>query len=181
MTLSSIFVPDWITYGAPNKPGGTYHKTIGLHRSCSSSGSSTTCIHFPTKEDCMAKDRYFCSMWRSIGFLMSFAAVLELATIVAYMVVIGGGKQKRETGWKVLCFMLVLVGVVQCAGMSIVVCFLLLFPFLFSGKMQIAQVRDVIYAVQSEVWFVVRSISLTNPIGLPIRQRRPLFHRLETR
>ena len=53
---------------------------------------------------------------------MSFAAVLELATIVAYVVVIGGGKQKRETGWKVLSFLLVLVGVVQCASMAIVVC-----------------------------------------------------------
>lgn len=52
---------------------------------------------------------------------MSFAAVLELATIVAYVIIIGGGKQKRETGWKVLGFMLMLVGIVQCAGMAIVV------------------------------------------------------------
>jgi hypothetical protein len=120
MTFASIFIPDWVTYDAPGKPGGTYHKTIGLHRSCTTGHG---CIHFPTREDCMAKDRYFCSMWRSIGFLMSFAAVLELATIVAYIVVLGGGKQKRETGWKVLSFMLVLVGVVQCASMAIVVCF----------------------------------------------------------
>ena len=55
---------------------------------------------------------------------MSFAAVLELATIVAYIVVIGGGKQKRETAWKVLSFMLVLVGVVQCASMAVVVCYI---------------------------------------------------------
>jgi len=54
---------------------------------------------------------------------MSFAAVGELVTIVAYIVVLGGGKQKRETGWKVLCFMLALVGTVQCASMAIVVCF----------------------------------------------------------
>jgi len=52
---------------------------------------------------------------------MSFAAVLELVTIVAYCVVILGGKQKRETGWKVLAFMLMLVGIVQCASMAIVV------------------------------------------------------------
>lgn len=60
-------------------------------------------------------------MWRSVGFLMSFAAVLELGTIVAYVIIIGGGRQKRETGWKVLAFMLMLVGIVQCAGMAIVV------------------------------------------------------------
>lgn len=53
---------------------------------------------------------------------MSFAAVVELVTLVAYVVVLFGGKQKRETGWKILCFLLVLVGIVQAAGMSIVVC-----------------------------------------------------------
>ena len=52
---------------------------------------------------------------------MSFAAVLELVTLVAYIVVLLGGKQKREVGWKVLAFMLMLVGVVQCAAMAIVV------------------------------------------------------------
>jgi hypothetical protein len=65
-------------------------------------------------------------MWRSVGFMMSFAAVLELVTIVAYLMVIAGGKQKRETGWRVLAFLLVLVGVVQCGAMAIVVC-----PFSF--------------------------------------------------
>ena len=55
--------------------------------------------------------------------MMSFAAVLELVTIVAYVVALGGGKQKRETGWKVLVFLLMVVGVVQCASMSIVVCY----------------------------------------------------------
>ena len=53
--------------------------------------------------------------------MMSFAAMLELATLVAYVVVILGGKQKREGGWKVLATMLLLVGVVQCASMAIVV------------------------------------------------------------
>ncbi len=62
-------------------------------------------------------------MWRSVGFMMSFAAVLELVILLAYCVVIAGGKQKRETGWKVLCFLLMIVGVVQCASMAIVVCY----------------------------------------------------------
>jgi len=52
--------------------------------------------------------------------MMSFAAVLELATIVAYLMIIAGGKQKRETGWRVVAFLLVLVGVVQCGAMAIV-------------------------------------------------------------
>jgi len=118
MTFTAIFFPDWITYAVDSPSGGHYTKSIGLHRSCSS--TSNTCIHFPQKEDCGGTDRYFCSMWRSVGFLMSFAAVLELATIVTYVLILGGGKQKRETGWKVLVFMLALVGIVQCAGMAIV-------------------------------------------------------------
>lgn len=48
--------------------------------------------------------------------------MLELVTIVTFLVVVLGGKQKRETGWKVLTFMLMLVGIVQCAAMAIVVC-----------------------------------------------------------
>ncbi|KAK0107256.1 hypothetical protein ONS95_003957 [Cadophora gregata] len=118
MTFAAIFIPDWVTYSVNSPSGGHYRKTIGLHKSCSS--TSNTCTHFPQKEDCHGSDRYFCSMWRSVGFLMSFAAVLELGTIVAYVIILGGGRQKRETGWKVLAFMLVLVGIVQCAGMAIV-------------------------------------------------------------
>lgn len=51
---------------------------------------------------------------------MSFAAAVEMATVIAYIVVILGGKQKRETGWRVLSFLLIIVGVVQCAAMAIV-------------------------------------------------------------
>jgi hypothetical protein len=61
-------------------------------------------------------------MWKSVGFMMSSAAVFELVTLVAFCVLITGGKQKRETGWKVLSFMLMLVGILQCAAMAIVVC-----------------------------------------------------------
>ncbi|PBP18916.1 hypothetical protein BUE80_DR010368 [Diplocarpon rosae] len=118
MTFSAIFIPDWVTWSVESPSGGHYTKTIGLHRSCLS--TANTCVHFPQREDCSGSDRYFCSMWRSVGFLMSFAAILELATIITYILIIGGGKQKREKGWKLLAFMLMLVGIVQCAGMAIV-------------------------------------------------------------
>jgi formate hydrogenlyase subunit 3/multisubunit Na+/H+ antiporter MnhD subunit len=70
-------------------------------------------------------DGYFCSLWRTTGFLMNFAAVLELVTIVAYIVILAGGKQKRQSGWKLLGALLVVTGAVQCAAMAIVVSFLL--------------------------------------------------------
>ncbi|KAH8685763.1 hypothetical protein BGZ60DRAFT_523044 [Tricladium varicosporioides] len=120
MTFSAIFIPDWITYDVSSNTGSHFTRKIGLHRSCSYKDGSTICEHFPTKTDCMGDERYFCSMWRSVGFLMSFAAVLELVTIVAYLVILNGGKQKRETGWRILSFLLFLVGIVQCAGMAIV-------------------------------------------------------------
>jgi len=119
MTLAAIFIPDWITWAVDTDDGGHFTRTIGLHRACSS--TTGKCVHYPQQEDCSGSDRYFCSMWRSVGFMMSFAAMLELATLVAYVVVILGGKQKREGGWKVLATMLLLVGVVQCASMAIVV------------------------------------------------------------
>jgi hypothetical protein len=121
MTLAAIFIPDWITWTVDTDDGGHYTKVIGLHRSCSS--TTGRCIHYPQQEDCLGSDRYFCSMWRSVGFMMSFTAVLELATLVAYVVVILGGKQKREGGWRVLAGMLLLIGLVQCASMAIVVCY----------------------------------------------------------
>ena len=60
-------------------------------------------------------------MWRSVGFLMSFAVVMEGVTLVTFVVMIAGGKQKRESGWKILTGLLVLVALIQCTAMALVV------------------------------------------------------------
>ncbi|MCJ1450716.1 hypothetical protein MMC28_001050 [Mycoblastus sanguinarius] len=52
---------------------------------------------------------------------MSFAVVIEGMTLIAYVVILGGGKQKRETGWKILSGLHVLVGALECASMAIIV------------------------------------------------------------
>lgn len=52
---------------------------------------------------------------------MSFAILLEGIILLAYITILAGGRQKRETGWKILSFFLVLAGVVQCASMALVV------------------------------------------------------------
>ena len=52
---------------------------------------------------------------------MSFAVVLEGMTLVAYIAILVGGRQKRETGWKVLSSFLLLTSLVQCASMAIMV------------------------------------------------------------
>jgi hypothetical protein len=94
------------------------HFTYGLHKRCSS--VTGRCDSFPKYADCQ-RDPEFCSMWRSVGFLMSFAVLLELATLVAYLIVILGGQQLRQYGWKVIVSLLAAVVVVQCSGMAIIV------------------------------------------------------------
>lgn len=52
---------------------------------------------------------------------MSFSVVMEGMTLIAFMVMIAGGKQKRESGWKILTGFLILVGLIQCASMALIV------------------------------------------------------------
>lgn len=52
---------------------------------------------------------------------MNVGAVMEFVTVIAFVVILMGGKQKREGGWRILSFLLVIVAVLQCAGMAIVV------------------------------------------------------------
>ncbi|KKK18176.1 hypothetical protein ARAM_004891 [Aspergillus rambellii] len=108
LSIASIAVPNW----------PSLHYSYGLHRRCSS--LTDTCETFPQREDCHGEDRYFCSMWRSVGFLMSFALVLEGMSVVAYLIVLSGGKRLRESGWKILSVMILLSAAVQAASMSIV-------------------------------------------------------------
>ncbi|KAF2435804.1 hypothetical protein EJ08DRAFT_579892 [Tothia fuscella] len=115
MTIASIILPRWIRWD--NGTSTSPHLTYGLHKRCSSVTGG--CESFPEYGDCQ-RDPSFCSMWRSVGFFMSFAVIIELATIVAYVVIISGGMQTRSYGWKVVCSLLAVVSLVQCASMSIV-------------------------------------------------------------
>lgn len=112
--------------------GTSIHYSYGLHRRCSNTNlppanvslavtSNYHCTQFPRYEDCRGDDRYFCSMWRSVGFLMSFAVVLEGMTLAAFAVLLVGGKQKREQGWGVLTILVALAALVQAIGMALMV------------------------------------------------------------
>jgi hypothetical protein len=89
----------------------------GLHRKCSI--VTGTCEPFPTSRDC-DNDETFCAMWRSVGFLMSFAVIIEFATFIAFAVVILGGVQQRSYGWKIVCSLIACAALVEAAGMSII-------------------------------------------------------------
>lgn len=52
---------------------------------------------------------------------MSLAIVLEGMTIAAFLVLLTGGKQKREAGWGVLSILVIVSAVVQAASMSLIV------------------------------------------------------------
>lgn len=53
---------------------------------------------------------------------MSFAVVLEGMCLVAYLIILCGGKRVREGGWGILSLLILLAAAVQAASMSIVVC-----------------------------------------------------------
>jgi hypothetical protein len=78
-------------------------------------------VGFPQNADCQGSDKYFCSMWRSVAFLMSFAIVIEGMTIVAFAILISGGKQRREQGWGVMAILVGLAAFVQVAAMALIV------------------------------------------------------------
>ncbi|KAI0017467.1 hypothetical protein F4780DRAFT_755546 [Xylariomycetidae sp. FL0641] len=118
MTITSILTPHWVSYSVTAETGSTFSKNIGLHQICSSV-DSPSCRPFPNKDDCR-DDQFFCSMWRTSGFLLSFATIVELATLITFLVVMAGGKYKREMGWKLIGGFLLADAVVEFAGMGLV-------------------------------------------------------------
>ncbi|KAF2739674.1 hypothetical protein EJ04DRAFT_531552 [Polyplosphaeria fusca] len=114
MTIASIVEPRWLSYGSNDKR----QYSMGLHSRCST--VTGTCKHFPQYDDCVGDKWGFCSMWRTVGFLLSFSVVVELCMLVSFIVIVVGGVQRRVTGWKVLSPLLAFGGIVQCAGMAIV-------------------------------------------------------------
>lgn len=119
MAVASILIPHWVTYTVTTPGGDTFEKHIGLHRSCSTL-DDPPCRTFPSKDLCQDGERYFCSMWRTVGFMASFAVILCLACLVSFLVIMGGGKYKRETGWPFVGAMLTLVSAVEFVIISIV-------------------------------------------------------------
>lgn len=143
---------------------------MGLHSRCSS--VTGTCTPFPNEETC-AKDKYFCSMWRTVGFLISFDVVLELCTLVSFGVIIAGGVQRRVAGWSVICGLLLFSGIVQCAGMAIVVCFTVHTVRGGLGWSTAGSCTDIRHGT------IERSV--LTPLGIPLRPPRAILRRLVSR
>ena len=52
---------------------------------------------------------------------MNFAVVIEGMTIAAFIILIAGGKQRREQGWGVMAIFVALAAVIQMAVMALIV------------------------------------------------------------
>ncbi|KAM0693078.1 hypothetical protein Q7P36_007635 [Cladosporium allicinum] len=116
-SIAAVALPNWISYTSPtdNDP---IHVSYGLHKRCSS--ITGQCTPFPQDQDCYGDDRSFCSMWRSTGFLMNFSIIFEVAVLVAYLVILVGGRGTREVGWKILAPLLLVVSGAQLVAMTLV-------------------------------------------------------------
>lgn len=121
MIVASIFIPNWVSYTVTTPKGDTIQRNIGLHKVCSNL-DTPPCRVFPTPNMCQADERYFCDMWKTVGFMASLSAIMCLASLVCFLVVMAGGKYKRETGWPFVSGMLTLVSVVEVVIISLVVC-----------------------------------------------------------
>lgn len=147
MTVAANLVPNWVYYIMyPTSVGSDpYWMSLGLHKSCTSentapplflsdtspaspltSGASATgasCRSFPHRSwDCGAEpaQQVFCTVWRTIGFLMAVALVAEVVTLIGFLVVLCGGRMRREFGWRILVPMVEAVALLQLVAMALV-------------------------------------------------------------
>lgn len=120
MTIVSITLPDWITYTVTTPATTPLTQHIGLHRSCSNF-RDPPCRPYPTEQQCAGAEAAFCRLWRTAGFLANFAVALHLVMVVVYVVLLVGGKRKREGGWGILGGLLGGIAVVEFAIIGIIV------------------------------------------------------------
>ncbi|KOS23037.1 hypothetical protein ESCO_003562 [Escovopsis weberi] len=120
MTVAAIAEPRWIVYSVTTPQGNTFEKRIGLARYCSNLDGGFVCRPYPYKELCQDRERAFCSLWRTVGFMASFGVIFCLVDLVAFAIVMGGGKYRRATGWPIVSTMLTLVAILQLVVISIV-------------------------------------------------------------
>jgi len=159
MTIASIAMPRWVSYSPNDKREYSY----GLHSRCSAVTGS--CVPFPRSTDC-TKDPSFCNMWRTVGFLISFGVVVELCTLVSFVVIIAGGVQRRVAGWQVAVGVLMFSAVVQCAGMAIVA-----FLFDHDSRFWDGWHLDVSWSLCTASWSILTLTSLglaASAIYLPV-------------
>jgi hypothetical protein len=68
------------------------------------------CRPFPLEDDCRYGNSSFCEMWNTCSFMMWASVLLSGIVLVAYTAIFTGGYKKRDSGWKILSFLIGLNG-----------------------------------------------------------------------
>ena len=92
---------------------------------------------------------------------MSFAIVIEGMNLIVYIIILAGGKQKRESGWKFLAGLHMIVAALQVAAMAIIVS-LIFWQIGLNSILRCVGAYDLLST------------------GIPLRKRRSLLSRLGT-
>jgi hypothetical protein len=119
MMLISIGSPDWVSFKTQTTVGDYVYKRVGLHQTCTNL-PEPRCTTFPDEQLCTGDERTFCDMWRTVGFLANLSAIVHLAGVVAFVVVMAGGKYQRERGWPLIGGLLAVASVVEFFIIAIV-------------------------------------------------------------
>jgi hypothetical protein len=138
MTIAAMVMPRWVTYSVTTDTGDSLVSRvdslvsyIGLYQRCTTmtaTGNTTKCIPFSEAYQCSGTGSAHCAMWRSAGFLMSLAVVVELAAAVGFVVVLAGGKARRETRWRLLGWLVGVVAGLEFGALGLVVRFFSFLP-----------------------------------------------------
>jgi hypothetical protein len=108
LTLASHFVPKWLIYSSD--PPEAIKILYGLTKRCSSVTKS--CRPFPDIQDCASslENRSFCNMWKTSRWASDLTIVLSLICLAAYVIIIFGDGKKKKSGYRILAFILLLIG-----------------------------------------------------------------------
>jgi len=123
MTIVAISIPNWVFYSVQSRQGDHVWKKVGLHKSCAN-WREPRCLTYPYDEHCNKDpgERRFCDIWRSVGFAANLAIGLHLVAIVVFIVLLKGGKLRREHGYKILGSVLVALACLEYFIIGAVVC-----------------------------------------------------------
>ncbi|CAG8582370.1 11456_t:CDS:2 [Paraglomus brasilianum] len=92
--FQSLIMPNWLVYVSRFPLKLEIH--YGLFKKCS---SVQGCYPFPSPERNDCDEEWFCELWNAARFAVLFAAFVGAVTWLALVVVMLGGRGKRERMW----------------------------------------------------------------------------------
>ncbi|CAI2165852.1 14796_t:CDS:2 [Funneliformis geosporum] len=110
-TLLALFLPNWLLFST-SKPFRTYNN-IGLFKRCSNTILYDSCRPFPSSEYNDCEENFFCEEWGLAGVTMILAAIVGGLTWLNFIMILLGGRLRREKAWKNSSGLLLLQALLQ--------------------------------------------------------------------